>query len=132
MSNELVASPRLDINDLVTAISDARAAYQAVANTASAPEKYELSQKVKALQTELRERLAEGANPCPRCDSPAVGVIHETEHGRRYEVGCPVCSGAFVHKDGTKRLTRVKDALMPKHAVEAWNAGPDFWMVPKK
>lgn len=122
----------MTITELQTAIAEARAAYQAAADKATKPELFALSRKVSSLQKQLGDLIADGASPCPDCKSKPVGMVQQTDKGRRFEVGCPQCSGAFKHSDGTMRKHRVKDALMPQHAVEAWNAGPDFWMEAKK
>lgn len=118
----------MDISDLKRQIEEARAAYQAIANTAPAADVRAASQKVKAAQAALTAALIDGATPCPHCDEMPHGLEHPTgKGGVEYEVGCLTCK-PFLHTDGTWRAHRVRGGLLPKHAVEAWNAGPDYWM----
>ena len=82
---------------------------------------------IKALRGELQAVLTEGAQPCPLCGQKPHGMEQPTAKGVEYEIGCLGCK-PFKHKDGTTRRPAVRGGLLPKHAVEAWNAGPDFWL----
>lgn len=67
--------------------------------------------------------------PCPSCGEQPHGMEHQTGRGNpEYEIGCLGC-GAFLHSDRTIREHRVRGGLKPEHAVDAWNAGPDYWMT---
>lgn len=101
--------------------------YRAIANTAPAAEVREASAAVKALQAELSAAICEGANPCPDCGGAPHGIEQpRIGGGVEYEVGCTRC-GWFLHTDDTPRDHGARGGLLPRHAVEAWNEGPDYW-----
>lgn len=118
----------MDIAKIKADLGAALAAYREIANTAPAPQVLEASRKARALQEALSAAISEGANPCPDCGAQPHGMEQPTgKSGVEYEIGCLAC-GQFEHTDGTLRWHRVRGGMLPKHAVEAWNAGPDFWM----
>jgi hypothetical protein len=93
------------------------------ARAAQKPERVrEATDKAKALRAEMSALISEGAEACPHCGQ----LPHGMEHPSGFEVGCLSCK-PFQHTDGTMREHRVKGALLPRHAVEAWNEGPDAW-----
>lgn len=105
----------------------ARAKYLEIVHTAPAPEVRAASDVVKSLQGKLSECITAGAKPCPTCEAPPHGMEQpNTRGGVEFEIGCIGC-GAFEHTDGSIREHRVRGGMMPSHAVDAWNAGPDFW-----
>lgn len=110
-----------------------RAAYQAIANTGTAEEQRPFTERVRALHVEISATIAAGAEPCPSCGIVPHGMEQPTPNGSgiEYEIGCRTCR-AFQHTDGTVRDHRVRGGLLPRHAVEAWNAGPDHWMLYKE
>ena len=60
-----------------------------------------------------------------------TGMAHPTGRGGiEYEIGCTTCK-TIPHDDGTVRQFRTRGGVMPRHAVEAWNGGPDFWLRAK-
>lgn len=100
---------------------------RSIAETGTAAELREASVKVEETQRALVAHIVEGAAPCPRCKSDPVGMEQPTGRGAaEYEIGCPVCT-YFVHDDGSLRMALVRGGLMPKHAVELWNMGVDYW-----
>lgn len=87
--------------------------------------------EVQRLQAEISSEITRGANKCPDCGNAPIGMQHPKARGAfEFEIGCPVCK-PFEHEDGTIRDHRVRGGMMPHHAVEAWNAGPSFWLVTK-
>lgn len=113
-------------------LSAVTTAFQAKRDTLTPPEMRKHSDAVKALQVELGVRLAEGAEPCEDCDSPAFGLRHfkadmDRGSGRpipysEYEVGCLNCG----HKRALSRQARHDEpGALDKaraEAVERWNA----------
>lgn len=78
---------------------------------------------IKKLREDLSAAIAEGALCCPKCGKLPMGM----EQPDGFEIGCISC-GWFRHTDGTIRDHGARVASpLPKHAVEAWNEGPDFW-----
>src|SRR5690242_16539540 len=96
----------------------AKARYLELEATALPEDRYAAHCAVKALQKQLSDSIAEGAQPCPLCGGVAIGI----EQPGTFEVGCPACP-PVEHSDGTKRCVAARGGLMPKHTVEAWNAG---------
>lgn len=89
----------------------------------------EASKLVRELQADLSAELTQGANPCPFCGQAPHGIEHPSAAGGFvYEVGCLTCK-PFRHTDGTNRWARCKGGLIPSQTVEAWNAGPDYWLL---
>lgn len=105
------------------ALDEAKAHYLSIANTAPAEEQRAASEKIKAFQSELSALITEGAKPCPSCGGAPVGI---EQPGPTFEVGCSSC-GWFRHTDGTVRDHSARGGIMPRHTVEAWNEGPDWW-----
>lgn len=121
------------LTDIKKKIDDARAKYHEIVHTATAAEVKKASDVVKAAQKELSEAICEGANACSGCSHPPHGL--EQPNGRggvEYEIGCVSGCKPVTAEDGTVRQRRVRGGLMPKHAVDAWNAGPDFWLKVKE
>lgn len=111
-----------------TQLSQALDHYRKIAHAAPAAQVNEASDVVKSLQKQFSDTIVEGAHPCPDCGAAPVGIEQPRPDGRsvEYEVGCRNC-GWFKHTDGTARAHGVRGGLLARHAVEAWNAGPDFW-----
>jgi hypothetical protein len=109
-----------NIGTLRALISEAKAAYLKA-------ETRDNHLQVKSLQSQLSAAITEGAEACPKCGNAPVGIEHQTIKGAEYEVGCMSCP-PFAHTDGTTRRPAARGGLLPKHTVEAWNAGPDYWV----
>jgi hypothetical protein len=117
------------IKDVKAALASAIAEYNDVVHTASANDVRAASDKIRELRAELASTITEGANPCPDCGNAPHGIEQPGRRGTsEYEVGCLVC-GNFEHTDGTIRQHRVRGGMLPQHAVDAWNEGPDAWLV---
>ena len=103
---------------------------QALANTGTHSQCQEAMAAVVKAQNDIIAFITEGAKPCPRCGGKPIGM--EQPIGKRgrveYEVGCPACK-PFEHTDGTMRKVSTRGGLLPRHAVEAWNEGPDHWTL---
>lgn len=107
--------------ELAVALQNARDAH----DTATHHESQELSNVVVALQKAISDAICEGANPCPRCANPPIGIEQPNARGGvEYEIGCGAGCEPFADNNGTMRQCRVRGGMMPKHTVEAWNAGP--------
>lgn len=110
------------ITEIESDLQAAHAAYHAIVEEAPPAKERAASLAVEKLQAELSAAIAEGANPCPNCG--------RAPHGMRqpdgFEVGCTNC-GWFRHTDGTIRDHGARGGMLPRHAVETWNEGPDFW-----
>jgi hypothetical protein len=105
--------------------------YFAIVDTAPRAELDKAAAEVVRLKKRLAAQIVEGAKPCPGCGEIPHGMEQpKGKDGVEYEIGCISC-GAFEHTDGTMRLHRVRGGLLPRHAVEAWNEGPDFWAKAK-
>jgi hypothetical protein len=92
-----------------------------------------VSMAVKDVSREVSAAITLGCEPCPGCQQVPHGMEQPGRRGAfEYEIGCLGCK-PFDHTDGTRREYRVRGGLMPSHAVDAWNAGPDLWLkeVPK-
>jgi hypothetical protein len=112
----------MPLKELKAKLADALAAAR------SAPNDRELSVAVEDLQKAISASITEGAMPCPKCKVMPLGMEHPTGRGGvEFEIGCLTCK-PFVHDDGTKRQCRTRGGSMAKHAVEAWNEGPDCWL----
>lgn len=111
-------------------IAEKKAAYLAIVHTAPAAEVKKASEAVRDAQRELVLHLTEGAEPCPDCGNAPHGMEQNRSDGKgiEFEIGCSYSCSAFLHDDGTIREHRARGAL-PQHAIEVWNAGPDFWMT---
>lgn len=108
--------------ELAARVDEARAK----SNTAPAPELRELTVAVKELQQQISDTIAEGANPCPSCGAKAHGMQHDSEAtGTCFEVGCRNCGWFRVGNTAVDHSSY--GAILPKHAVEAWNEGPEAW-----
>lgn len=112
----------MSIATIKKAIEDARAAY-------GKDSTWVKSQAVKTKQAELSAAITEGAQPCPLCKQVPHGIEQPAAGGKsvEYEIGCLGCK-PIKHTDGTMRRPAVRGGLLAKHAVEAWNAGPDHWL----
>lgn len=101
--------------------------YRSIVHTANNNEVKAASDVVKKLRADISALITTGAQVCPICKNPPLGIEHPREKGgAEYEIGCLVCP-AFKHDDGTIRQPRVRGGMIPQHAVDAWNGGPDFW-----
>lgn len=101
--------------------------YREIAHKAPAAQVAAASETVKELQKQVSDAIVEGSHPCPDCGAAPIGIEQPRAGGGvEYEVGCPNCRW-FKHTDGTARAHGVRGGLLPRHAVEAWNAGPDYW-----
>lgn len=122
----------MSIKEIKEALAAAKAKHLAESNSAEPHVAYANGQAVKALQKALSDAICEGAKPCPNCGAEPWGMEQPAPNARgvEYEIGCRVCK-PFEHKDGSVRAFRARGGLMPKHTVDAWNEGPDFWLVVK-
>lgn len=107
-------------------IASAKKAYEAIVHEGTAAEVREASDAVRKAQKELSDVISHGADPCPTCGQPPMGMVQYTEGGPTFEVGCTNC-GWFKHTDGTPRDHSGRGGVLPHHTVEAWNMGPDYW-----
>jgi len=87
----------------------------------------EARELINVAMKELSSTIADGAEPCPLCGQKPHGMEQPTAKGVEFEIGCLGCK-PIKHTDGTTRRPAVRGGLLPRHAVEAWNAGPDFWL----
>lgn len=110
-----------------SALEAALADYRATSNPTAA-QNTEHTAKIKAARKAVSDAITEGAMPCPGCGERPHGMEQPTVKSKEFELGCLSCK-PFIHEDGTGRAFRVRGGLMPRHAVEAWNEGPDLWMV---
>lgn len=124
----------MDIKEAKKALEAAQSHYLAIESAAPAKDRAEASAKVKDARAAIMAAITEGALPCPISGLPPIGMEQPSSSGRgfEYEIG----SGfhgvkPFRHSDGSIREPRVRGGLLPKHAVEAWNAGPDYWLKAK-
>lgn len=131
----------LNVKAQVTALKEAkaqlekaRAHYAEIAPVGSAKELEAQSVVIKCCSEAVSSAITMGCEPCPGCKEPPHGMEQPGKRGTcEYEIGCLSCK-PFTHTDGTRREYRVRGGLLPSHAVDAWNAGPDFWLteVPKE
>jgi hypothetical protein len=112
-------------------LAAAKAEYNAKCNDLPPAGERELSNKVRELNDKLIAALTAGALPCPMCGNPVHGMEQPGSRGSvEFEIGCVPCR-PFVWTDGTVRNACVRGGLLPRHAVEAWNAGPNQWQLNK-
>ena len=98
-------------------------------DTMTVAEARALSDEIAATSASYSLAIAEGAMPCPSCKTPAIGIEHQAgKRGFEYEVGCPHCP-PFTHTDGTQRKVAARGGALPRHTVELWNEGPDYWII---
>lgn len=117
------------INEIKKQIGEAQEKYLAIVHTASGNEVRKASAKVKELQRQLSAEIVKGAKPCPGCDQLPHGLEQPRGKGNaEFEIGYVSGCKPFVHTDGTVRERRVRGGILPKHAVDAWNEGPDFYL----
>ncbi len=114
------------IRKLREKIAEARALHHRQADEMTARQQGASGAFIVAMQKEFSALIAKGAKPCPGCGQPPMGIEHQTQYGFSYEVGCIACK-RFAHTDGTAREFSARGGTLPKHAVEAWNEGPDYW-----
>lgn len=116
------------MRELKKKAQDAQDHYNTIANTGTTAEVRKASDAVKATKAAIAAKITEGAKPCPKCGTHPHGMMQQTgRNGATFEIGCINC-GPFKHDDGSVRQFRVRGGLLPRHAVEAWNGGADFWM----
>ena len=106
----------------------AKAAYHEGQNTMTVAEANKAAGEIGALRDTIAMTIAEGADPCPFCGQVPRGIEHHAKRGYEYEVGCISCP-PFEHTDGTKRKVAARGGVLPRHTVELWNEGPDYWIV---
>lgn len=117
------------INEIKKQIDEAQGKYLSLVHTAPGNEVRAASAKVKELQRQLSAEIVKGAKPCPGCDQLPHGLEQPRGKGNaEFEIGCVSGCKPFVHTDGTVRERRVRGGMIPKHAVDAWNEGPDFYV----
>lgn len=109
-----------------------KAEYHAKGDAMTVAGAREASDEIDALTKTIAAAIADGAKPCPFCEQPVTGIEHQgkREGSFEYEVGCTACP-AFEHTDGTKRRPAARGGVLPRHTVELWNEGPDYWIVAK-
>ena len=105
----------------------AKSVYSSRSASCSEAEAARMESDVAMLMHAIAVTISEGAGACPRCGSAPSGREVLTARGYEYEVGCASCS-TFDHDDGSHRRPAARAAL-PKYAVDAWNEGPDFWLI---
>lgn len=76
--------------ELLAAITTARAEYAEVAETGTPDVLRKASKKVRTAMDSYNAFMTEGANPCSECGGPPVAVRKNPAVG--YEVGCSICS----------------------------------------
>lgn len=122
-----------NIKDTKKKLGEALAAAREISNTGTREQQQQATEKVTALQLAISDAITEGAVACPLCKTLPHGMEHPTgKGGATYEIGCIAGCKPITHDDGTTREPRVRGGMMPKHAVEAWNGGPDFWITVAK
>jgi hypothetical protein len=99
------------IDKLSLELTAAREQYHAIVNTAPAPDVEVVSFKIHKLMNEIAAARAEGAEPCPTCENPPIGIKHDDKVAMAYEVGCAHCRDH-------RAVARTRE-----EAVEKWNAG---------
>lgn len=98
-------------------LGDAQAEYNEAVRTKPQHEVLPLSRRITELRKELSGVLSEGANPCPDCGNPPIGLRHVhvvAATNRRvftFEVGCVSC------KDHRAQGSSIAES------VAEWNAG---------
>ena len=111
------------------ALHVARGRYAVVVREAPAAEAELCALEVKRCAEAVSLAITHGCSPCPTCKQHPHGIEQPGRRGtHEYEIGCLACK-PFDHTDGTRREPRTRGGMMPAHAVDAWNAGPDFWLV---
>lgn len=119
------------VYDAIEKHAEAKEAYRAFADEERERKLRALHEEVKATHRAVSEAIVEGAKPCPTCGKTPHGIRHEVGRGKmkwvEFEVGCLDCK-PFEHMDGTTRRHAARGGLLPRHTVEAWNAGPDLWV----
>lgn len=118
----------MNLKEAKLALDSALSMHAAKVATATQDELCVITDMVKDARKAVSRAIADGADPCPFCKLEPIGMEHPTTRGGvEYQVGCLVCP-PVEHSDGTKRRVTARGGTMPHHAVEAWNAGPDFWL----
>lgn len=103
--------------------------YRELSATVPADQTREAHNEVEALQKAVSDAIADGALPCPTCGQKPIGIEQpRPPAGVEYEVGCRNC-GLFIHHDGSVRDYAARGGTLPRHAVEAWNEGADWWRI---
>lgn len=103
---------------IVAQIEELRAKVRDNAATMTGADQDAATAAAQSLNKQLQAVLTEGAQPCPSCETPAFGLMHESATGKgkairhTFEVGC---------KNAACRDHRATD-LLPELAVERWNA----------
>jgi hypothetical protein len=122
----------MDLKEAKTALDAAIAGYQTLGDIKSPAQEREWTAKIKAAREAVSSAIIEGAKPCIGCGVLPLGMEQVFDRGRgriagtEYEIGCRSCP-PFIHTDGTSRAFAARGGRMPRHTVEAWNEGPDFW-----
>ena len=113
--------------DLKEQLGKVKARYLLLANSGTVAEVRSASQAVRDLQAAIALLISDGAKPCPGCGQHPFGMEQpRKDGGTEFEIGCLSCK-PFKWRDGTVREYRVRGGLVPRHAVDAWNEGPDCW-----
>jgi hypothetical protein len=115
------------IDELSAAVASARAAYQAKANTAAAPELRALTESVKKAADALADAITEGSRPCPSCGGKPHGMLQNFQVDKvafpGFEIGCSNC---LDHGAAVPDLDGDLDETLAR-VVKRWNAGPRAW-----
>lgn len=136
LSDSYKVEPMLNVKAQVAALKEAkaqlekaRAHYALIAPSANSSELEAQSAVIKSCSEAVSAAITMGCEPCPGCKKLPHGMEQPGKRGScEYEIGCLACK-PFAHTDGTRREHRVRGGLLPSHAVDAWNAGPDFWLT---
>jgi len=120
----------MDLKEAKAALATALAGYQALGENRTAAQEREWTAKVRDARAAVSSVITEGAKPCIGCGAAPIGMEQVYARGKskgvEYEIGCLSCP-PFVHTDGTGRAFSARGGRMPRHTVEAWNEGPDYW-----
>lgn len=115
----------------VTAERDALLAdYHERAQSMTVGEAEAISAKIKTARATLAQIYAAGANLCPKCNRPPVGMLRRPQYTDRgqtipdlFEVGCATCRPVLVMTNGNpRRRLCAAQGPTPEQAVENWNA----------
>jgi hypothetical protein len=98
----------MKLREKIDAINKARTEYQEGRESMTVGDAGKAAAKIKEMVKEVSDTLTEGANPCPDCGNPPIGIFHDGTP-KPFEVGCLV-----------DRNHRVRESL-PEDAVDRWN-----------
>jgi len=117
------------IEEIQSELNSALSAFHEKAMTAIATESQASSKTIRALRAELSAAYSKGADVCPACKTPPLGMLRSPAYTMNerlipavYEVGCIRCPPVLVEIDGKKRRQSYSaHADSPAGAVQRWN-----------